>query len=73
MRAVSARSCKPALVVAIVSVSDGLTRGRAPDIICVVNTSEAYADLTTTRRGWTVAEWKAWLADLLRVQLLRNP
>ena len=72
MRAVSARSCKPALVVAIVCVSDGLTRARALDIIRVVNTTEAYADLTTRRR-WTVAEWKAWLADLLRVQLLRNP
>jgi hypothetical protein len=72
VRAVSARSCKPDLVVAIVSVSDGLTRARAFAITRVVNTTEAYADLTT-RRGWTVAEWKPWLAGLLRVQLLRNP
>jgi hypothetical protein len=35
----------------------------------VVNTVEAYADLTT-RRGWTVTEWKEWLNELLTEQLL---
>jgi AcrR family transcriptional regulator len=57
---------------ALGALRDGLTRSRALDIIRVVNTTEAYVDLTT-RRGWTVAEWKVWLADLLRVQLLAHP
>jgi AcrR family transcriptional regulator len=54
------------------ALRDGLTPARAIDIIRVVNTVEAYADLTT-RRGWTVAEWKQWLTNLLRVQLLAHP
>jgi hypothetical protein len=49
-----------------------LTPSRGLDIIRVVNTVEAYSDLTT-RRGWKVAEWKQWLTDLLRVQLLAHP
>ena len=35
----------------------------------VINTTEAYADLTT-RRGWTFADWKEWLTGLLEEQLL---
>jgi AcrR family transcriptional regulator len=51
------------------ALRDGLTPSRALDIMRVVNTTEAYAELTT-RRGWTAAEWKQWLNDLLRLQLL---
>jgi len=52
------------------ALRDGMTPSHAMDIIRVVNTTEAYADLTT-RRGWTVAEWKEWLTNLLSGQLLR--
>ena len=48
---------------------DGVTPSRALDIIRVINTVEAYADLTT-RRGWSAAAWKEWLIDLLSTQLL---
>jgi TetR/AcrR family transcriptional regulator of autoinduction and epiphytic fitness len=54
---------------AIGTLRDGVTRSRALDIIRVVNTVEAFVDLTT-RRGWSVAEWKAWLTELLSTQLL---
>lgn len=47
----------------------GLTPSRALDIVRVVNTLEAYAELTA-RRGWSTSEWKAWLTDTLRSQLL---
>jgi len=47
----------------------GLSATRALDIIRVVNTLEAYRDLTE-RRGWTEALWKRWLTDLLADQLL---
>jgi hypothetical protein len=50
----------------------GLSPGRALDIIRAVNTLEAYIDLTW-RRGWTVAQWKAWLNDPLAGQLLGAP
>ena len=56
---------------AIGALRDGMTPSHAMDIIRVVNTTEAYADLTT-RRGWTVAEWKEWLTNLLS-GLLRVP
>ncbi|HEY5034929.1 MAG TPA: hypothetical protein VIJ30_07410 [Candidatus Dormibacteraeota bacterium] len=46
-----------------------MTPSRAMDIIRVINTTEAYADLTT-RRGWTFADWKEWLTGLLEEQLL---
>lgn len=46
-----------------------LIPSRALDILRVVNTLEAYADLTG-RRGWSTDEWKAWLTDTLRSQLL---
>jgi AcrR family transcriptional regulator len=57
---------------ALGALREGLTPSRALDIIRVVNTVEAYADLTT-RRGWTVAEWKQWLTELLCIQLLAHP
>jgi AcrR family transcriptional regulator len=57
---------------ALGALREGLTPSRALDIIRVVNTVEAYADLTT-RRGWTVAEWKEWLNALLSEQLLAQP
>jgi len=57
---------------ALGALRDGLTPSRALDIVRVINTAEAYADLTT-RRGWTVAEWKQWLNDLLCEQLLAPP
>ena len=57
---------------AIGALRDGMTRMRAMDIIRVVNTTEAYADLTT-RRGWTVTDWKDWLTDLLSGQLIAHP
>ena len=56
---------------ALRALRNGLTSSRGVDIIRVVNTVEAYADLTT-RRGWTVVEWKHWLTDLLCVQLLAD-
>ncbi len=54
------------------ALRDGVTPSRAMDVIRVINTTDAYADLTA-RRGWTVAEWKAWLTDLLCGQLLALP
>ena len=54
------------------ALRDGVTPRRAMDVIRVINTVDAYADLTT-RRGWTVAEWKEWLTDLLSAQLLAHP
>lgn len=54
---------------ALGALRDGVTPSRALDMIRVVNTVEAYADLTT-RRGWSVPEWKVWLTDLLSTQLL---
>jgi len=59
-------------LVALGALRDGVTPSHAMDVIRVINTVDAYADLTT-RRGWTVAEWKAWLTDLLCVQLLAHP
>jgi AcrR family transcriptional regulator len=56
---------------ALRSLREGLTPSRGLDIIRVVNTVEAYADLTT-HRGWTVVEWKQWLTNLLCVQLLAD-
>ena len=47
----------------------GLSRDRALDILRVVNSLEAYVELTE-RRGWSGEEWKAWLARVLRAELL---
>ena len=49
-----------------------MTPSRALDIIRVVNSIEAYADLTM-RRGWSAADWKRWLSELLSQQLLAEP
>lgn len=54
------------------ALRNDVTPLRAMDVIRVINTTDAYADLTI-RRGWTVREWKAWLTDLLSVQLLAYP
>jgi hypothetical protein len=53
------------------ALRSALTPSRGVDIIRVVNTVEAYTDLTT-RRGWTVVEWKVWLTDLLCRLLLAD-
>ena len=59
-------------LVTLRALRDGVSPSRAMDVIRVINTVDVYADLTT-RRGWTVAEWKAWLTDLLCIQLLAHP
>jgi AcrR family transcriptional regulator len=59
-------------LVSLGALRDGVTPARAIDVIRVINTVDAYADLTT-RRGWTVVDWKEWLTDLLCIQLLANP
>jgi AcrR family transcriptional regulator len=56
-------------LVSMGALRPGLSATRAVDIIRVVNTVEAYRDLTE-RRGWTDAMWTSWLADLLADQLL---
>jgi AcrR family transcriptional regulator len=56
---------------ALGSLRSELTPSRGVDIIRAVNTVEAYTDLTT-RRGWTVVEWKVWFTDLLCMQLLAD-
>jgi AcrR family transcriptional regulator len=56
-------------LVAMGALRSGLSPTHAVDIIRVVNTVEAYRDLTE-RRGWTDALWKEWLTDLLANQLL---
>ena len=47
----------------------GLSRNRALDILRVVNSLEAYVELTQ-RRGWSDEEWQAWLRRVLREELL---
>lgn len=47
----------------------GLSPGRAVDILRVIDTLEAYAELTG-RRGWSTDDWKTWLTDTLQTQLL---
>lgn len=47
----------------------GLSRDRALDILRVVNSLEAYVELTQ-RRGWSGDEWRAWLVRVLRAELL---
>ena len=47
----------------------GLSRDRALDILRVVNSLEAYVELTE-RRGWSSDEWRAWLGRVLRAELL---
>jgi AcrR family transcriptional regulator len=55
---------------ALGALRDDITPSRALDVIRVINSVEAYADLTT-RRGWTADEWRRWLVTLLSEQLLR--
>ena len=47
----------------------GLSRDHALDILRVVNSLEAYVELTE-RRGWSDDEWRAWLGRVLRAELL---
>jgi hypothetical protein len=47
----------------------GLSRDRALDILRVVNSLEAYVELTE-RRGWSDDEWRVWLGRVLRAELL---
>ena len=47
----------------------GLSRERALDILRVVNSLEAYVELTE-RRGWSDEEWQAWLRRVLREELV---
>jgi len=47
----------------------GLSRDRALDILRVINSLEAYVELTE-RRGWSDDEWRAWLGRVLRAELL---
>lgn len=51
------------------ALRSGLSRERALDILRVVNSLEAYAELTE-RRGWSGEEWRAWLGRVLRAELL---
>jgi AcrR family transcriptional regulator len=47
----------------------GLSRDRALDILRVVNSLEAYIELTE-RRGWSGEEWRAWVGRVLKSELL---
>src|SRR4029077_17107073 len=49
----------------------GLSRERALDILRVVNSLEAYVELTE-RRGWSGEEWRVWLRRVLRAELLEG-
>jgi len=51
------------------ALRSGLSRDRALDILRVVNSLEAYVELTD-RRGWSDDEWRAWLGRVLRAELL---
>jgi AcrR family transcriptional regulator len=51
------------------ALRSGLSRDRALDILRVVNSPEAYVELTE-RRGWSADEWRAWLGRVLRAELL---
>ena len=51
------------------ALRSGLSRDRALDILCVVDSLEAYVELTE-RRGWSGEEWRAWLGRVLQAELL---
>ena len=51
------------------ALRSGLSRDRALDILRVVNSLEAYVELTE-RRGWSGEDWRAWLGRVLRAELL---
>jgi hypothetical protein len=47
----------------------GLSRNRALDILRVVDSLEAYVELTE-RRGWSADDWRSWLGHVLQAELL---
>lgn len=47
----------------------GLSRNQALDILRVVDSLDAYVELTG-RRGWSADEWRSWLGRALRAELL---
>jgi AcrR family transcriptional regulator len=51
------------------ALRSGLSRDRALDILRVVDSLEAYVELTE-RRGWSGQEWRAWLGHVLQAELL---
>src|SRR5260370_17556515 len=50
----------------------GLSRDRALDILRVVNSLEAYVELTE-RRGWSGEEWRGWVRGVLPAGFLPTP
>jgi AcrR family transcriptional regulator len=46
-----------------------LRKGLSLDILRVVNSLEAYVELTE-RRGWSSEEWRAWVGRVLKAELL---
>ena len=51
------------------ALRSGLSRDRALDILRVVDSLEAYIELTE-RRGWSGEEWRAWVGRVLKAELL---
>jgi AcrR family transcriptional regulator len=51
------------------ALRSGLSRERALDILRVVDSLEAYIELTE-RRGWSGEEWRAWVGRVLKAELL---
>jgi AcrR family transcriptional regulator len=51
------------------ALRSGLSRDRALDILRVVDSLEAYVELTE-RCGWSGEEWRAWLGHVLQAELL---
>lgn len=56
---------------ALGALRPGLSAARANDILRAVLSIDAFVDLTT-RRGWTVQEWIAWMSSLLSRELLAS-
>jgi len=50
----------------------GVTKKRALDILMVINSLPAFIELTT-KRGWTLQQWQAWLTSTIETQFLRPP
>ena len=46
-----------------------LARNRALDIVSAIDSVETFTELVV-RRGWTADEWRTWLSDVLRPQLV---
>jgi len=51
------------------ALRSGLSPGRALDILRVVDSLDAYVELTE-RRGWSGEEWRAYLGRVLQTELL---